>query len=68
MPMMQKPSKSLGYKDAFVVSLNNGSRIKLSEARTLQVNFTENDKPSNNSNNELITLKIKLLMIIHLPR
>ena len=49
--------RSLGYKDAFVVALNNGSRIKLSEARTLQVNFTENDKPSNNSNNELITLK-----------
>ena len=40
-----------------MVALNNGSRIKLSEARTLQVNFTDNDKPSNNSNNELITLK-----------
>ena len=49
--------RSLGYKDAFVVALNNGSRIKLSEARTLQVNFPDNDKPSNNSNNELITLK-----------
>ena len=49
--------RSLGYKDAFVVALNNGSRIKLSEARTIQVNFTDEDKPSNNSNNELITLK-----------
>ena len=49
--------RSLGYKDAFVVALNNGSRIKLSEARTLQVNITDNDKSSNNSNNELITLK-----------
>ena len=53
--------RTLGYRDAFVVALNNGSRIKLSEARTLQVNSPYiNDKPSYNSNNELITLKNKI--------
>ena len=49
--------RSLGYKDAFVVALNNGNRIKLSEARALQVNLADDNRPSTNKNNELISLK-----------
>ena len=43
-----------------MVALNNGNRIKLSEARTLQINSPDNNEPSDNSNNELISLKNKI--------
>ena len=43
-----------------MVALNNGNRIKLSEARTIQVKSPYINEPSYNSNNELITLKNKI--------
>ena len=49
--------RSLGYKDAFVVALNNGGRIKLSEARVFQASSPNINKSPLVENNNLSSLK-----------
>ena len=59
--------RSLGYSDAFVVSLNNGERIKLNEARNIQQSDPSIDISSNSiinfnasENNNLSDLRTKI--------
>ena len=59
--------RSLGYSDAFVVSLNNGERIKLNEARNIQQSDSSIDISSNSiinfnasENNNLSDLRTKI--------